>query len=133
MEYLERIDRSNKKDYLKNRDLYEEIMRCKEDGVLSKTAVKMLMLLTTRVTSRMKYRDPEDRKDCMSFAHVDLLLYWKGFDASKSTNAFAYYTEMIKKGLAKGWNHCHPKKYGGTISYNGSSTNPESEGIYTIS
>jgi hypothetical protein len=29
---------------------------------------------------------------------------WYSFDENKGDNAFAYFTEIIKRGLAKGWN-----------------------------
>ncbi len=105
--------------YLKNKDLYEEIVKSKGQGKLTTPAQNMLILLTTRVSRRMQYKNPEDRKDCMSFAHLDLLKYWNSFDPEKSKNAFAYYTEIIKKGFAKGWNTIYPKKYAGTFSLDG--------------
>lgn len=122
-------DFSEGKNYLRNKDLYEEIVKCKIDGKLSDRAYKMFLILTDKVSMKMKYRDPEDKKDCIAYAHLDILKYWKSFNPEKSNNAFAYYTEVIKKGFAKGWNHLHPKKYEGTIRINGSL---DSEGIYSL-
>jgi hypothetical protein len=59
---------------------------------------------------------------------LDLLKYWRGFNP-KYKNAFAYFTEIAKKGYAKGWNKLYPKKYDGTVSIDGSM---DSEGIYSI-
>jgi hypothetical protein len=61
------------------------------------------------------------------------LKYWRNFNP-KYTNAFAYFTEIAKRGYAKGWNKLHPVKYKGTISLDRTS-NGDSEdggGIYSI-
>jgi hypothetical protein len=117
-----------KKDYLNNKDLYDEIVKSKEQDKLTPTAEKMLMLLAERAITKMKYVDQDDKKDCLAFAILDLLKYWRGFNP-KYKNAFAYFTEIAKKGYAKGWNKLYPKKYEGTISINGGM---DSEGIYSI-
>ena len=117
---------ARKRKYLNNRDLLEEIIKSKGEDELTPKALKMLMMLADRSSSRLVYRNPEDRKDCIACAYMDLYRYWRNFNPEKSTNAFAYFTEIAKRGFAKGWNKLHPKKYGGTISMSGG------EGIYTI-
>lgn len=119
-----------KKHYLSNKDLYLEIIECKKNNKLTRKAEMMFILLTSRVCDKLSYLDIEDKKDCIGYAHLDLFKYWRNFDPSKSNNAFAYYTQIIKRGLAKGWNHLHPKKYEGTIRLSG--TNEDSDGIYTV-
>lgn len=126
---------ARKKNYLNNRDLYDQIVLSKEQEKLTKEAEKMLILLAEKAINRMRYVDEKDREDCLSFAILDLLKYWKGFNP-KYTNAFAYFTEIAKRGYAKGWNAIHPEKYKGTISLNkANSHNGEDNdmgGIYTI-
>jgi hypothetical protein len=34
----------------------------------------------------------------------DMFQNWYNFNEDKSINAFAYFTEIFKRGLAKGWN-----------------------------
>lgn len=119
----------DKKVYLKNKDLYNEIIKSKEQDELTPRAQEMFILLTNKVSLKMKYRDPQDREDCISSAYLDLIRYWRAFNPEKSTNAFAYYTEIIKKGFAKGWNALHPKKYQGTLSID---KTQDYEGIYSI-
>ena len=116
------------KEYLNNKDLYDEIVKSKELDRLTPTAEKMLILLAERAITKMKYVNSDDKHDCLSFAILDLLKYWRSFNP-KYKNAFAYFTEIAKKGYAKGWNKLYPKKYEGTVSINGSS---DSEGIYSI-
>jgi hypothetical protein len=117
-----------KKEYLNNKDLYDEIVKSKDQDKLTPTAEKMLMLLAERAITKMKYVSLDDKKDCLAFAMLDLLKYWRGFNP-KYKNAFAYFTEIAKKGYAKGWNKLYPKKYDGTVSIDGSM---DSEGIYSI-
>ena len=71
----------------------------------------------------------------LSFAVLDLLKYWRGFNP-KYKNAFAYFTEISKRGFAKGWNKLYPKKYHGTMSIDGFARHGKSgdtdSGIYSI-
>lgn len=120
------------KNYLNNKDLYNEIVKSKEQGKLTREAEKMLILLAERAIRKMKYVDDDDRQDCLQFALLDLLKYWKNFNP-KYTNAFAYFTEIAKRGYAKGWNKIHPTKYKDTMSIDRAGSKPGEEGgIFTI-
>ena len=119
-----------KKNYLNNKDLYAEMVLSKDQDKLTPKAEKMLMLLAERAINRMKYVNEDDRNDCLQFAMLDLLKYWRNFNP-KYPNAFAYFTEIAKRGYAKGWNKIHPTKYKGTISISGSA-NDDQSGIYTL-
>ena len=120
---------ARKRNYLNNRDLREEIIKSKEQDELTPLALKYLMLLADKCSRKLSYRNPDDRKDCIACAYMDLYRYWRNYDPNRSENAFAYFTEIAKRGFAKGWNKLHPKKYKGIISLNGGK---DSEGIYTI-
>ena len=128
--------RAKKKNYLNNADFYKAIVESKEQGKLTRDAEKMLILLAEKAINKMKYVDEKDREDCLSFAILDLLKYWRSFNP-QYTNAFAYFTEIAKRGYAKGWNAIHPEKYKGTISLNKASSRNSGDsddmgGIYTI-
>lgn len=123
---------SKKKNYLNNKDLLEQIKISKKQGYLTKEAEKMLILLANEAIKKLPYIYPEDREDCLQFAIYDLLKYWKGFDSKKYKNAFAYYTEIAKKGYAKGWNKLYPKKYANTISIDGSINDEDTDGLYSL-
>ena len=103
-----------KKNYLNNKDLYNAIVESKQDDKLTQTAEKMLVLLAERTIRKLTYVSEDDRNDCLQFALLDLLKYWRNFNP-KYTNAFAYFTEIAKRGYAKGWNKIHPQKYKGTM------------------
>ena len=119
------------KNYLNNKDLHNAISESKDLDKLTPTAEKMLILLAERAINRMSYVNPDDRQDCLQFALLDLLKYWRGFKP-EYPNAFAYFTEIAKRGYAKGWNKIHPQKYKGTISMSRTSGDDDSGGIYSI-
>ena len=122
-----------KKNYLNNKDLYAEIVKSKEQDKLTPAAEKMLILLAERAILKMKYVNDDDRDDCLQFAMLDLLKYWRNFNP-QYPNAFAYFTEIAKRGYAKGWNKIHPLKYKNTLSLDrtGYRDGDSEGGIYTI-
>lgn len=120
------------KNYLNNKDLYDQIVASKEQDKLTPEAEKMLVLLAERAIRKLTYVSDDDRQDCLQFAILDLLKYWRNFNP-KYKNAFAYFTEIAKRGYAKGWNKIHPKKYKSTLSLDrgGSGENGEG-GLFNI-
>lgn len=120
------------KNYLNNKDLHTAMSESKDLGELTPVAEKMLMLLAERAINRMSYVNSDDRNDCLQFAILDLWKYWRNFNPVYP-NAFAYFTEIAKRGYAKGWNKIHPQKYKGTVSIDSSSGSAEGGGgIYSI-
>lgn len=118
--------------YVKNKELYAEICISLEQDKLTKTAELMLIKIANHASQKMRYKNPDDREDCISYAILDLLRYWRSFNPIYK-NAFAYYTEIAKKGFAKGWNTLHPKKYKNTISLDGyNSMSNNTDGVYTV-
>jgi hypothetical protein len=117
--------------YVKSRELYEEICISLEKKELTPKAITMLILIAERANQKLKYNNPQDKEDCIGFALLDLFKYWDRFNPEKTTNAFAYYTQLAKHGYAKGWNKLYPGKYKGTLSLEGSRSS-DSEGIYSV-
>jgi len=123
---------ARKKNYLNNKDLYAEIVKSKEQDKLTRDAEKMLIMLAERAIRKLSYVNEDDRQDCLQFAILDLLRYWKNFNP-QYTNAFAYFTEIAKRGYAKGWNKLHPQKHKNTLSLDRASSNTYEEGgIFNI-
>jgi hypothetical protein len=89
--------------HVKNKDLREEIIECKINDKLSKEALDMFILMANKFSGKLTYIYLEDKEDCIAFAIMDCYQYWRGYDPNKSLNAFAYYTQIIKNGFAKGW------------------------------
>jgi hypothetical protein len=122
-----------KKDIpVNNKELYGEIVLSKAQGKLTPRALILLMLIADGVSRKLPYIKIADKEDCASSAKLDLLKYWAGFNPIYK-NAFAYYTEIAKKGAAKGWNKLYPKKYAGTISLDSTGYGSDSsDGVYSI-
>lgn len=89
--------------YIDQKRLFEEILKSKEKNELTPEALNMLILIATELSKVLKFKYEEDRKDCIAFAIEDLIRYWRNFNPERSNNAFAYYTQIAKNGLAKGW------------------------------
>lgn len=102
--------KEKKKKYLSNKDLYMEIIVSKAQGRLTPRAAQMLVLLGKKLQNKMSYRNPDDKKDCLQEAMLSLFKLWYNFDEMKGDNAFAYYSEIIKRGLAAGWNKMYKTK-----------------------
>jgi DNA-directed RNA polymerase specialized sigma24 family protein len=102
--------KEKKKKYLSNKDLYIEIIVSKAQGRLTNRAGQMLVLLGKKLQNKMYYRDPDDKKDCLQEAMLSVFRLWYNFDEMKGENAFAYYSEIIKRGLAAGWNKMYKTK-----------------------
>jgi len=99
-----------KKKYMSAKDLYIEILISKAMGKLTPRAVNMLILLAKKSQTKLYYRSIDDKNDCLQEAMYDVFRFWYNFDENKGENAFAYYTEIIKRGLAKGWNKMYKTK-----------------------
>lgn len=94
--------------YVKNKDLREELIISKEAGELTPEAIRMMMLMAERFGAKLTYVYEEDKKDCMAFAIMDCYQYWRGYNPIYP-NAFAYITQIIKNGYAKGWRKLYGK------------------------
>jgi DNA-directed RNA polymerase specialized sigma subunit len=95
-------------NYVNPEELKQEILLSKERDELTPKAVEMLMLMAKEASKKLRYKDEEDRKDCIAFAMMDVVKYWRSYNPEKSKYPFAYYTQIIKNGFAKGWRKLHP-------------------------
>lgn len=111
--------------YLKNSDLLKEVLLSKEKGKLTPLATEMFIKIANESSRKLKYKDPLDREDCIAGAIEDMIRYWDRFDVTKSTNAFAYYTQLSKNGMGKTWKKLHPPDAGQMMSIS-------SDGMYNI-
>lgn len=96
--------------YLNNKDLFIEIIVSKAQGKLTRTAEQMLELLGKKTIKKMRYWSVDDKLDCYQSGLLDMYQNWYNFNEDKSVNAFAYFTEVFKRGLAKGYNEIYKKK-----------------------
>lgn len=128
-------DKNNNKElYLNNKDLYIEIIISKAKGQLTRTAKEMLELLGNKTIKKMRYWSYDDKMDCYQSGLLDMYQNWHNFNEAKSVNAFAYFTEIFKRGLAKGFNELYKKKGDGDnlikmVSIEGSN---DGQGLHSI-
>lgn len=94
---------AEKKIYLNNATLLEEIKKSREQDQMTNKLVELFQLMCERISSKLFYKRPEDKEDCIASAMADCVQYWRYFDESKSNNPFAYFTSIICNGFGKGW------------------------------
>lgn len=96
--------------YLSNRDFYVEIIISKAQGRLTRKAEKMIELLAKKTIKKKTYKNNDDKMDCYQTGLLNMYQSWYNFNENKSDNAFAYFTEIFKRGLAQGFNQIYKKK-----------------------
>ena len=88
--------RKRKKNYLNNKDLFNETVKSLEQDEMSDELVKMLMMLVRRIASRGNFATYTYNEDMEAYALMMLVRTWRSFKPEKSTNAFAFFTQCIK-------------------------------------
>jgi DNA-directed RNA polymerase specialized sigma subunit len=111
--------------YVDPKELKEELAKSKEGNELTPRAIAIFQTMASEASKKLRYRDEEDRKDCIAFAMMDVVRYWRSYNPEKSNNPFAYFTQMIKNGFAKGWRKLHPLSAGEKVSLS-------HDNVYTI-
>lgn len=96
--------------YLKNKDFLIEIIKSKDQDRLTTGAQNMMILLANKTIKKMRYYNPSDREDCLQTGLLVMFSNWRNFDQTRSSNAFAYFTEIFKRGIAKGWGELYNHK-----------------------
>ena len=120
--------------YLKNKDFFNEIIISKERDELTPSAQQMMILLANKTIKKMRYYNPIDREDCLQTGLMIMFSNWRNFDETKSNNAFSYFTEIFKRGIAKGFNEIYklkgdPERKIKTLSIQSSN---DGDGIYNL-
>ena len=97
------------KNYISNNKLYFEIVVSKAQGKLTRPAENMLILICNKLINKMFYKNKQDKEDCLSVAYLDVFKNWYLFE-EYNNNPFAYYSEIVKRGLARSWNQLKKRK-----------------------
>lgn len=102
--------------YLEDRDLYYEIVLSKGKGSLTKRAEKYLELIAINTIRKKQrdYYDEDEMLDCLQQGLLRLFENWMNFNEKKYAFSMPYFTEIMKRGMADGYNLIRNKK-----SYNG--------------
>lgn len=84
-----------KNNYLSNKELIPEIMKYKETGVASEKFGEQLLLLATQISKKPSFAGYTWRDDMISTAVLTCLKYGKNYNPDKTSNPFAYFTQII--------------------------------------
>lgn len=82
-------------NYIESTELYAEIKKYQESGIMSEELGEMFLLLANKITNSKYFRRYQisDKNDMVSTAILDCVKAAKKFDISRS-NAFAYFTSV---------------------------------------
>ena len=94
-----------------NKKLFAEIIQSKKQNSLTPELIDYFIKLANHAIRQLTFTDPRDREDCIQSALFDLIKYWRDFDRDKSSNAFAYFTQMAKNGYAKQFKQIYRYRY----------------------
>lgn len=84
----------SKRNYVNNADLKEEILKVKETGRYSDKLGRMVYLIAQRLSNKPNFANYSYKEDMISTAVLTTLKYIKNFNPEKSSNAFAYVTQI---------------------------------------
>lgn len=84
------------RNYLSNYNLLEQIAISKENGKMSNELLNMITLLCERYATRANFSSYTYIEDMKMNALLNLCRTWASFNAERSQNPFAYYTQLIK-------------------------------------
>lgn len=80
---------------MSNEEFLPEILKSKEQGQLTDSAINMIIEISKNTLER--YPILEDfKEDCLAYAVEKCVELWKGFNPERTTNAIAYFTQIIK-------------------------------------
>lgn len=90
--------RKKSKNYLNNKDLLIEWQLSYDQDEMTPEFSNMIKLLTKRYSSKVRFNVCDTFRDDMeSFALVTATKVWRSFDPEKSSNPFAYFTQVVKR------------------------------------
>lgn len=90
------------KEYVSNKELYKEMIVSINMGKLTPRAQQMLYLMCNRAADMFSYESDELKQECISTAYEHIFRSWIHYDL-EYTNAFAYFTEGIKRAIYHGY------------------------------
>ena len=95
-----------KKNYINNADLLKELAISREQDKMTDELAKMLFMLVQRYAKHPDYANIHSYKmDMEAFANLTIVKVWKAFNPEKSSNPFAYFTQVIRHAFYQYLNH----------------------------
>lgn len=122
--------------YLKDVDLYYEIVLSKGKGYLTPKAEHYIQLIATNLIKKKRkhFRNPDDMMDCMQNGILIMLEKWMNFDENKFKQALPYFSEIYKRGIAAGYNNIYGKKnhQQNNVKFISLDSSNDGKGLYNI-
>jgi hypothetical protein len=87
--------KKKKKNYINNADLLTEIALSHQQNKMTEKLGHMLILLCKRYIQIPRFAKYTYTDDMQGFALMTICRVWKSFNAEKSQNPFAYFTQCI--------------------------------------
>jgi hypothetical protein len=100
---IKNISRTNENHYVENREMMKEVIISKAMGKITPRLLQQCIKVVKGVSKKFKYNDEDDRLDCEAYAYEVIIKNWYHFNELKFSNAFAYYTEIVKRAFAFQW------------------------------
>jgi DNA-directed RNA polymerase specialized sigma subunit len=82
-------------DYLSNKQMYEELIRCQLAGKISDKLGKMFLLLSKHYATKPNFSGYTYKDEMISSGVLACCVAFTKFDGNKSNNPFAYFTQCI--------------------------------------
>lgn len=89
------IPEKKKRNYINNADLLIELEKSHKQNKMTEELGRMLLLLCQRYIQIPRFAKYTYTDDMQGFALMTICRVWKSFDATKSQNPFAYFTQCI--------------------------------------
>lgn len=94
-EFMMTEPKKKTKNYINNADLLIELEKSHKQNRMTEELGRMMLLLCQRYIQIPRFAKYTYTEDMQAFALMTICRVWKSFDASKSQNPFAYFTQCI--------------------------------------
>ena len=86
--------------YVENKEMLIEMIISQAQGRLTPKLLEMCMQIVKGVSRKFRYKEPEDRYDCIAYCYEMIIKNWMMFDLDRYDNVFAWVTQVVKNGFA---------------------------------
>lgn len=90
-----KIRKKESADYLSNKQMLEEVVKCQKEGMISDRLGKMFVLLSTHYATKPNFSGYSYKDEFIASGILSCCVAFPKFDNSKSENPFAYFTSCI--------------------------------------
>lgn len=83
------------KDYLSNKEMYQEIIECQDRGAISDKLGRMFMLLSRKYATKPNFSGYSYKDELISAGITSCVAAFMKFKREKTQNPFSYFTQCI--------------------------------------